>query len=109
MPKGSALPSGATLTGTEHAFGVQGGLTVKYATSLFKDLALEDFSANALTFVGAANYGAMRTALGVAIGTDVQGFSPNLSGLAALASTGVIARTGAGTFAARTLTAPAAG
>lgn len=50
-----------------------------------------------------------RTNLGLAIGTNVQAFDADLSALAALASNGMIVRTGAGTVSARTLTAPAAG
>lgn len=39
---------------------------------------LSDASTNAKTFLQAANYGAMRTALGVAIGTDVLAYSANV-------------------------------
>lgn len=43
------------------------------------------------------------------IGVTVQGYDADLAALAALSSTGLLARTGAGTVAARTLTGPAAG
>src|SRR6185369_7342267 len=45
-----------------------------------------------------------RTNLGLAIGTNVEAFDADLDALAALASNGMIARTGAGTVSARTIT-----
>lgn len=56
---------------------------------------------------GATTDTAARTALGVAIGTNVQAWDADLDALAALASTGLIARTGSGTVAARTITGTA--
>lgn len=50
---------------------------------------------------------AARTALGVAIGSDVQAYSAELAAYAAFASTGIIARTAAATLAARTITGTA--
>lgn len=56
-----------------------------------------------------ANAAAQRTTLGLAIGTNVEAWDADLDGLAGLSLSGLVSRTGAGTFAARTLTAPAAG
>lgn len=46
-----------------------------------------------------------RATLGLAIGTDVQAYDADLAALAGLSTNGMIARTGAGTAAVRTLTA----
>jgi hypothetical protein len=57
----------------------------------------------------AATASGARTNLGLAIGTDVQAFDTDLSAVAGLSTTGLMVRTGSGTAATRTLTAPAAG
>lgn len=55
------------------------------------------------------NASTMRTNIGVVIGTNVEAWDADLDCLAALATSGILARTGAGTCATRTVTAPAAG
>jgi hypothetical protein len=61
-----------------------------------------DFTAAGRSVVGAANDSAQRTAMGVAIGTNVQAYSAELGAVAALATTGFIQRTGAATYSATT-------
>lgn len=56
---------------------------------------------------GSTTASAARTALGLAIGSNVEAWDADLDALAGLASNGLIARTGAGTAAARTLQAGA--
>jgi hypothetical protein len=56
---------------------------------------------------GATSASGARTALGLAISSDVQGYDADLDALAALATAGMIARTGAGTVAARTISGTA--
>lgn len=58
----------------------------------------------ALAAIVAGNDATARDELGLEIGADVQGYSAFLAALVALASNGLIARTGAGTVAARTIT-----
>ncbi|MBX3751394.1 MAG: hypothetical protein KF897_15050 [Opitutaceae bacterium] len=61
------------------------------------------------SFLDRADAAAARTLMGVVIGTDVQAYDVDLSAFGNLATTGLVARTGSGTAATRTLTAPAAG
>lgn len=57
---------------------------------------------------GATTAAAARTALGLEIGTNVQAYDADLAAVAGLSSNGIVARTGSGTAAARTIT-PGAG
>jgi hypothetical protein len=67
--------------------------------------ALATFTANGRTLVATADAPAARTALGLVIGTDVQGYAANLAALSSVSSTGIYVRTGSGTAAARSLVA----
>lgn len=58
---------------------------------------------------GATTAGGARTNLGLVIGTNVQAWDADLDAIAALSATGLAVRTAAGTWAVRTLTAPASG
>lgn len=89
-------------TGTANTFAVFDGSGAAALASL--PLAVANGGTGATTAAGA------RPNLGLVIGTDVQAWDADLDALAALGATaGMLSRTGAGAWAVRTLTAPAAG
>lgn len=69
--------------------------------------ALTTFTSTARDLLDDANIAAMQATLTLVPGTHVQAFDADLSALAALATAGLIARTGAGTAATRTITGTA--
>jgi hypothetical protein len=68
-------------------------------------LANTAFTATGRSIVGAASTGAIRTTLGLVVGTDVQAYNANLTAISGIATTGIYVRTAAGTAAVRTLVA----
>lgn len=66
-------------------------------------LALADFTPFWRTVLDDADAATSRATLGVAIGSDVQAYDVDLAAYAALSGTGLVARTGAGTAATRSI------
>ena len=62
-------------------------------------------TSTARTLLDDTSISAMRSTLGLSIGSNIQPYDADLSGLAALSSTGLVIRTGNGTYANRTITA----
>jgi hypothetical protein len=88
------LGLGTIATQASNSVTITGG-----AISGITDLAVADGG------TGASDAGTARTNLGLAIGTNVQAFSTELSAVAALSSTGLLARTATNTFTPRSIAA----
>ena len=108
---GDVMPiDGATLRGItvenlfkENLVAIKGLVTaadrLQYWTG-FGTAALTNFTTFGRSIAGLADAAAARTLFGVAIGSNVQAWDADLDCLAALATTGVLKRTGAGTCSA---------
>lgn len=100
--KFSTFVNGGELDTDDIVVGLRDGVNTKFTynggISPGTVVQVDEGGTGATTALGA------RTNLGLAIGSDVEGWSANLDALAALASTGIVAHTGASTFAERTLT-----
>lgn len=88
-----------------------GGGSTDHATLTHLDWLLSGHARTVAPVTGTlAGFNGAGTATYYVVGADVQAWGADLDAIAALASTaGMLSRTGAGAFAVRTLTAPAAG
>lgn len=100
--------NGATVIGAPSTVSQYGSFRFKYnllGNAWYRlDEDSPSFSAFGLSLINDADATAGRATLGVVIGTDVQGYDADLAALAGVSATGLLARTGAGAAAARTVT-----
>lgn len=92
----SATTIGTTKGGTGLTSFTSGGAVYASSTSALTTGTLPIASGG----TGAITAALARTALGLAIGTDVQAYDSDLAGLAGLSTNGIVYRTGSGTFTA---------
>lgn len=99
-------PAGAGTEADLH-YVVQAGASRKQTRTQLRTAIMSGWQAFIGTFLVSATPADARSALGVIIGTDVQAYDADLQALAGNATSGILARTGAGSAASRTLTGTA--
>jgi len=96
---GAAAGGGGGVTAHADLTGLSADDHTQYYNELRGDARYLRIASNLADVIAAS----ARTNLGVVIGTDVQAYDADLSGVAAVTTTGLIVRTGAGTAATRSI------
>lgn len=100
-------PSAGAGTEADLHYVVQAGASRKQTRTQLRTAIMSGWQAFIGTFLVSASQADARAAIGTIIGTDVQAYDADLQALAGVSTSGLMARTGSGTAAARTLTGTA--